>query len=139
MNLARLLLQRGCRFLVDGLLGYPLDTSLAEEDIMNSNPSPRDSAPALPVTHEESGNKGRYVVRLEGTEAEMTYTRAGQHLIIIDHTSVPDALRGRRLGAILVYRAVEDARAAGKSIIPLCPFAKSQFDRHSDWSDVLKQ
>ena len=61
---------------------------------MNSDPTHRDSAPALPVAHEGSGTKGRYVVRLEGTEAEMTYTRAGQHLIIIDHTSVPDALRG---------------------------------------------
>ena len=107
--------------------------------MMTSDPTRCDSAPALPVAHEESGTKGRYIVSLEGTEAEMTYTQAGQHLIIIDHTSVPDALRGRGLGAILVRRAVEDARAAGKTIIPLCPFAKSQFDRHSDWSDVLKR
>ena len=106
---------------------------------MTSDPAPNASMPALAVAHEESGTKGRYVVHLEGTEAEMTYTRAGQQLIIIDHTSVPDALRGRGLGAILVHRAVEDARAAGKTIIPLCPFAKSQFDRHSDWSDVLKR
>ncbi len=67
----------------------------------------------------------------------MTYTWAGQHLIVIDHTSVPDALRARGLGAILVHHAVEDARSSGKTIIPLCPFAKAQFDRHSVWSDVL--
>src|SRR3712207_5360748 len=102
---------------------------------MNSNRTSRDSAPALPVAHEASGTKGRYVVRLEGTKAEMTYTRAGEHLIIIDHTSVPDALRGRGVGAILVHRAVKDACASGKTFIPLCPFAKSQFDRHADWSD----
>ncbi len=116
-----------------------LDTHLAEDDIMISDPTHRDSAPALLVAHEESGTKGRYVVRVEGAEAEMTYTRAGQHLIIIDHTSVPDALRGRGLGGVLVHHAVEDARAGGKTIIPLCPFAKSQFDRHADWSDVLKR
>ncbi len=122
-----------------GPLGCMLGVWSAEDDMMASDPTPRDTAPALPVAHEEGGTKGRYVVRLEGTEAEMTYTRAGEHLIIIDHTSVPDALRGRGLGAILVHRAVEDARAAGKTIIPLCPFAKSQFDRHADWSDVLKR
>ena len=104
---------------------------------MISDPTPRDSAQPLPVAHEEGRTKGRYVLRLEGAEAEMTYTRAGEHLVIIDHTSVPDALRGRGLGEILVRHAVEDARAAGKTIIPLCAFAKSQFDRHSEWSDVL--
>ncbi|TIW42998.1 MAG: N-acetyltransferase, partial [Mesorhizobium sp.] len=34
---------------------------------------------------------------------------------------------------------VEDARAAGKKIIPLCPFANAQFRRHPEWADVLKQ
>jgi predicted GNAT family acetyltransferase len=37
-----------------------------------------------------------------------------------------------------VTRAVEDARAAGKKIIPLCPFAAAQFRRHQEWADVLK-
>jgi predicted GNAT family acetyltransferase len=106
---------------------------------MIPDPTPRDSAQTIPVAHEEGGTKGRYILRLEGAEAEMTYSRAGEHLIIIDHTSVPDALRGRGLGEILVRSAVEDARAAGKTIIPLCPFAKSQFDRHSEWSDVLNR
>jgi predicted GNAT family acetyltransferase len=23
--------------------------------------------------------------------------------------------------------------------MPLCPFAKAQFDRHSEWHDVLRQ
>ena len=36
-------------------------------------------------------------------------------------------------------RAVEDMRAAGKKIIPLCPFANAQFRRHPEWADVLKQ
>jgi predicted GNAT family acetyltransferase len=38
-----------------------------------------------------------------------------------------------------VTRAVEDARAAGKLIIPLCPFAAAQFKRHPEWADVLKK
>jgi uncharacterized protein len=100
---------------------------------------PPERAPMPPVAHEEGGSKGRYVIRLEGAEAEMTYSRAGEKLIIIDHTSVPDALRGRRLGEILVQHAVEDARDGGKTIMPLCPFAKAQFERHPEWSDVLKR
>lgn len=34
----------------------------------------------------------------------MTYSRAGDDLIIIDHTEVPAALRGRKVGGTLIYR-----------------------------------
>jgi predicted GNAT family acetyltransferase len=86
------------------------------------------------------GAKGRNVVRgPDGAEAEMTFTSIGTHQIIIDHTGVPDAFRGQGVGLHLVTRAVEEARAAGKKIIPLCPFAAAQFRRHPEWADVLKQ
>lgn len=86
------------------------------------------------------GGKGRYVVRgPDGAEAEMTFTSIGTHQIIIDHTGVPDAFRGQGVGQRLVTRAVEEARAADKKIIPLCPFAAAQFRRHPEWADVLKQ
>lgn len=89
---------------------------------------------------EDGGSKGRYVLRGPGgAEAEMTFSKAGEHLLIIDHTGVPDAFRGQGAGLRLVTRAVEDARAAGKKIIPLCPFANAQFKRHPEWADVLKQ
>ncbi|WP_157018512.1 GNAT family N-acetyltransferase [Mesorhizobium xinjiangense] len=89
---------------------------------------------------EESDTKGRYVLRgPDGAEAEMTFSKAGTRQIIIDHTEVPDAFRGQGVGLRLVTRAVEDARAAGKTIIPLCPFAAAQFRRHPEWADVLKK
>jgi len=89
---------------------------------------------------EDRGSKGRYFLRgQDGAEAEMTFTKIGEHQIIIDHTEVPDAFRGQGAGLRLVTRAVEDARAAGKKIIPLCPFANAQFRRHPEWADVLKQ
>jgi predicted GNAT family acetyltransferase len=36
-----------------------------------------------------------------------------------------------------VQRGVEDARAEGRKIIALCPFAKALISRHSEWQDVL--
>ena len=89
---------------------------------------------------EDNGTKGRYVIEgPDGTEAEMTFTKVGGHQIIIDHTGVPDVFRGQGVGLRLVSRAVEDARKAGKTIIPLCPFAAAQFRRHPEWADVLKK
>ena len=96
------------------------------------------TAEDLPIEREEGESKGRYVIRYEGVEADMTYSRAGKSMIIIDHTEVPGAMRGRSVGQALVGRAVEDARAEGRSIIPLCPFAKAQIERHPEWQDVVK-
>jgi predicted GNAT family acetyltransferase len=74
---------------------------------------------------------------VDGVEAEMTYSRVSDSMIIIDHTEVPAALRGRRVGEQLVLQAVEDARRGGVSIVPLCPFAKAQIARHPEWRDVI--
>ncbi len=89
------------------------------------------------VEREDGASRGRYRIVVDKAEAEMTYSRAGDRLIIIDHTEIPSALRGRKIGERLVRQAVDDARREGIAIVPLCPFAKAQFDRHPEWRDVL--
>jgi predicted GNAT family acetyltransferase len=91
------------------------------------------------IALEEGPSKGSYVYRSGDDEAEMTFSKAGARLVIIDHTEVPDAFRGQGVGLALVSRAVADARAQGKQILPLCPFAAAQFRRNPEWSDVLQQ
>lgn len=89
------------------------------------------------IRKEDGETGGRYVTVVDGYEAEMTYSKAGTSRIIIDHTGVPKELGGRGVGVALVLRAVEEARAAGLKIIPLCPFAKAQIQKHKEWQDVL--
>lgn len=91
----------------------------------------------LDVKREDGPTGGRYLVTIDGHTAEMTYSKAGATRLIIDHTGVPDALRGKGAGQAMVQRAVEDARAASIKIIPLCPFAKAQIEKHPEWQDVL--
>lgn len=89
------------------------------------------------ITREDHGSKGRYVIRKDGVEAELTWSVTTPTLIIADHTFVPDAFRGTGAGVALVARLVEDARAAGIKIVPLCPFVNSQRLRHPEWADVF--
>jgi predicted GNAT family acetyltransferase len=93
----------------------------------------------LDVRREEAGSKGRWLLEIDGHVAQMTYSRASPALIIIDHTDVPDALRGRGLARALVREAVETARREGFKIFPLCPAAKAILDKTPDWADVLKR
>jgi len=91
------------------------------------------------IQHEQSESKGVFFVEENGKRlAEMTYSKAGSTLIIIDHTEVSEELRGKSVGLQLVKAAVDYAREKNIKILPLCPFAKSVFDRKTDYHDVLK-
>ena len=88
------------------------------------------------IHREESDTKGRYWIEMDGHVAEMTYSRADENTIIIDHTGVPDAFRGQGIAKKLVERGIADARAEGRKIVPLCSYVKAQFDRHPEWADL---
>ncbi|MBL7865043.1 MAG: N-acetyltransferase [Cyclobacteriaceae bacterium] len=92
----------------------------------------------MDIRHQESQSKGAFYME-EGDIrlAEMSYSRAGDKLLIIDHTEVSDVLKGKGAGKQLVAAAVDHARRHNLKILPLCPFAKSVFDRVTEWQDVL--
>ncbi|TAE87615.1 MAG: N-acetyltransferase [Bacteroidetes bacterium] len=92
----------------------------------------------MEVQQKDDGKQGLFYIEHNGMiAAEMTYVWAGTDRIIIDHTEVDDVLRGKSAGKQLVAKSVEFARDKKISIIPLCPFAKSVFDKTPEYSDVL--
>ncbi|MGV3491706.1 MAG: GNAT family N-acetyltransferase [Devosia sp.] len=89
------------------------------------------------VEHEEAGNRGRYVVYLpDGSEGELTYSRRDAATIIADHTGVPPQYRGQGIADELVKAAMDDARANGGKIVPVCSYVAVQFRRHPEWADL---
>lgn len=92
----------------------------------------------MEVKHDTQGSKGRFFINENGKiAAEMTYSKAGKDKIIIDHTEVDDAYRGKDYGLELVKTAVNYARKNDIKVIPLCPFTKKMIDTHEDMQDVL--
>ena len=87
---------------------------------------------------ESNAKNGFFSIEIDGkTEAKMTFVFAGTDKIIIDHTEVNPGNNGKGLGKKMVTAAVEMAREKNLKIIPLCPFAKSVFDKTSEFRDVL--
>lgn len=70
-------------------------------------------------------------------QAQMTFVFAGPGRIIIDHTEVQPGNEGKGYGKQMVSAAVDYAREKHIKILPLCPFAKSVFDRTPEFRDVL--
>ena len=93
----------------------------------------------MEIKQSQDGNKGSFYVEDENGKkiALMTYSVAGTGRIIIDHTEVDDVMRGKNAGKQLVAAAVQYARKNNLKILPLCPFARSVFERTHDFDDVL--
>lgn len=92
----------------------------------------------MEILQKDDNKKGSFYIEIENEIlAEMTYVWAGTDKIIIDHTEVNEKLKGKGAGKQLVAKAVEFARAKNIKILPLCPFAKSVFDKVEEFRDVL--
>jgi uncharacterized protein len=89
------------------------------------------------VTREHGATKGRFVIRKDGEEAELTYSITTPALIIADHTGVPDSFRGTGAGLALVHALVAAARTEGFKVVPLCPFVNATRKKHPEWADVF--
>ncbi|MDE3155178.1 MAG: N-acetyltransferase, partial [Acidobacteriota bacterium] len=50
--------------------------------------------------------------------------------LVLVHTEVPPALRGRGLADRLAAAALDYARAHHLAIVPVCPFVKKYLTRH---------
>ncbi|MFC3181075.1 GNAT family N-acetyltransferase [Cypionkella sinensis] len=89
------------------------------------------------VQRQHAETKGRYYIRQNGEEAEMTYSITTPTLVIADHTEVPDSFRGTGAGLAMLTQFVADARAEGFKIMPLCPFVNATRKKHPEWADVF--
>ena len=92
----------------------------------------------MEIKQTDDKRKGSFEAIQDGKRAgEMTYTWAGDSKFIIDHTEVSEDFAGQGVGKKLLMATVEFARENNVQIIPLCPFAKSVFDKVEDIRDVL--
>ena len=90
------------------------------------------------IKHNKEMNKGHFAALDDGkTAGGIYYTLAGETRMILDHTEVNDDYRGQGIGKKILMYIVEHARENKIKIIPLCPFAKSVFDKTDSIRDVL--
>lgn len=90
------------------------------------------------ISQQDGPSGGRFAYRFrDGSEAEMVYSRPRPGVVGIVHTGTPRQHRGQGIAAALVARAVSDFRAGGLRVAPLCSFAREEFARHPEWSDIL--
>ncbi|CAN5298502.1 MAG: N-acetyltransferase [Gemmatimonadetes bacterium] len=89
-------------------------------------------------TRHDPGRR-RFLIDTEGGEAHLDYVDAGDRTLDYRHTFVPEALRGREIGARLVKDALDWARENGYRVIPSCPFVRRIVDRNPEYRDLVSE
>lgn len=79
----------------------------------------------------------RYEVWVDGHRAGLAAYQLEGGVIVFTHTEVDDAYEGQGLGGRLARYALDDARARGLGVKPLCPFIRSWIQRHPDYADLV--
>ena len=90
------------------------------------------------VGFEIQDTKGFFYIMVNGNvEGRMTFFFDDNDILNIRHTEVNPGNEGKGFGRKMVTKAVEFARARNLQIIPICPFAKSVFEKTPEFRDLL--
>jgi uncharacterized protein len=92
---------------------------------------------APPFSIRDNRARSRYELRIDGEPTGWLDYRHARKTMIVAHTEIHADHRGKGLGPLLVRRALEDARHAGKTVIPTCPFAIGYIARHPELDEYL--
>ncbi len=78
----------------------------------------------------------RYELDVDGKLSVSEYNRLA-NAVMFTHTEVPEALEGQGIGSALARGALDDVRAQGLQVIPLCPFVAAFIHRHPEYLDLV--
>ncbi|MGZ4508333.1 MAG: GNAT family N-acetyltransferase [Blastococcus sp.] len=88
-------------------------------------------------TVRDAPEANRYEIRDDGRVLGFAaYERRGDTLVFT-HTEVDPDAGESGLGSTLVRGALDDVRAHGGHVVPLCPFVRGWIDRHQEYADLV--
>ncbi len=80
----------------------------------------------------------RYELLVEDEVVGELIYRARDDVVTLIHTEVAPQYEGHGLGEQLVAHALDDIRARGLEIVPVCPFVGAYLRRHPEYEDLVK-
>ncbi|TNY38581.1 GNAT family N-acetyltransferase [Thermomonospora catenispora] len=82
----------------------------------------------------------RYEITVDGDKAGFIDYRKGRRgTLVFTHTEVDPEYEGQGVAGALARGALDDVRARGLKVVPLCPFVQRYIDRHPEYRDLVVQ
>ena len=90
------------------------------------------------VTVEDDPERERYVARVGNDDVAYTvyHLRHGDIYFFV-HTEVMPGYSGQGIAEKLVREALDDVRAKGGHIVPLCPYVNAFVNKHPEYDDLV--
>ena len=79
----------------------------------------------------------RYEILRDGRVFGEIRYRTEPGVITLVHTEVTPAVEGQGVGSRLVAGALDDIRARGLRLVPVCPFVRAYLQRHPEQGDLV--
>nr|MDT0664404.1 GNAT family N-acetyltransferase [Micromonospora sp. DSM 115978] len=83
--------------------------------------------------------RSRYEIDVDGRLAGSAVYKLKPGRVVFIHTEIDQSFEGQGLGSVLAQGALDDVRARGLAVVPLCPFFKGWIARHPDYADLVYQ
>lgn len=88
------------------------------------------------VTRNDS--TGRYEISQGGKVVGFAeFKNIGDGAVMLPHTEVDEGHEGEGLGSQLARYALDDIRAQGKQVVPMCPFIAAYIQKHPEYTDLV--
>lgn len=79
----------------------------------------------------------RYAIWVQGERAGFALYTHKPGRYIFTHTEIDDRFEGQGLGSRLAEAALDDVRAKGERVVPLCPFIAAFIEHHPAYADLV--
>ena len=79
----------------------------------------------------------RYEIVVDGETAGIIRYRRQPGAVVLVHTEIEPRFEGHGLGGRLVQGALDDIRADGLLVVPVCPFVRAYLERHHEYDDLV--
>lgn len=84
----------------------------------------------------KADDRSRYELVIDGEVVGVADYRDTGDALVFPHTEIAQERRGQGLGDILVKGAMDDVRAAGRTVVPRCWFVREFLDGHPEYADL---
>jgi hypothetical protein len=92
---------------------------------------------AMDIEVRDVPERQRYEATVNGVVAGFISYGGGHRERIFRHTEVAGDFEGKGVGGALARAALDDLRARGLRVRPLCPFVAAWIGRHPEYLDLV--
>jgi uncharacterized protein len=92
----------------------------------------------MSVTVADNPMENRYEAWVDGEVVGISQYELTDDAIVFLHTVVGEGYEGQGVGSAIARYALDDARARGLRVRPLCPYIKGWLERHPEYADLIR-